>query len=135
MIVGIGVDVVNVPRFAATLSSVGGLKRLYFAPEELLAEDGRPRSPGSLAARYAAKEAASKALGVPAGLRHVDCRVSHGQAGEPELITTGSVASAAAEAGVTRWHVSMTLEGDMAMAMVIAERDQDKVRADEAEVQ
>lgn len=123
MIVGIGVDLVNVPRFAATISSVSGLKRLYFSPEELVAEDGRPRSPGALAARFAVKEAASKALGVPQGMRHVDCSVQHGSAGEPELVTSGSVATAAAAAGVTRWHVSLSLEGDVAMAMVIAEGD------------
>ncbi len=114
---------VNVPRFAATLASVSGLKGLYFAPEELYSEDGQPRSTQSLAARFAAKEAASKALGLPTGLRLIDCRVLHGDSGEPQLVALGSVASAAAQAGVTRWHVSLSVEGDLAMAMVIAERD------------
>lgn len=123
MIVGIGIDVVNVHRFAATLNSVHGLQRLYFADEELYTDEGRARSAGSLAARFAAKEAASKALGVPPGLRHTDCRIRQGEAGEPELLASGSVASAAARAGVTRWHVSLSLEGDVATAMVIAERD------------
>lgn len=129
MIVGIGVDLVNVPRFAATLNSVAGLKRLYFCPAELVQADGEPRSAGSLAARYAAKEAVSKALGHPAGLRHIDCEILRSGSGEPELVAKGSVASAAAAAGVSRWHVSLSQEGDVAMAMVIAERD-DAPRAD-----
>ena len=124
MIVGIGVDIVNVPRFAATINAVSGLKKVYFTPEELAAEDGQPRSPGALAAHFAVKEAATKALGVPAGIRHLDCQVRHGPAGEPLLVTSGSVESAATAAGVTRWHVSLSHEGDVAMAMVIAERDE-----------
>lgn len=123
VIVGIGVDVVNVARFAATLRSVAGLRHLYFAPQELLTEDGRPRSAGSLAARYAVKEATSKALGLPSGLRHVDCQVVAGGCGEPVLRPVGSLATAAAQVGVTRWHVSLSVEGDVAMAMVVAEAD------------
>jgi len=135
MIVGIGVDVVNVPRFAATLHRAGGLLRMHFAPEELYDNAGQPRSAASLAARYAAKEAASKALGQPSGLRHADCQVRSGAAGEPELIATGSVASAARAAGVTRWHLSMSFEGDVALAMVIAEgaRSPDPERPAQAE--
>lgn len=132
---GIGVDLVNVPRFAATLAAVGGLKQLYFAPEELTTTDGQPRSPASLAARFAAKEAASKAMGIPSGTRHADCRVLPGQRGEPELHVSGSVASAAGRIGVTRWHVSLSQEGDMAIAMVVAESDSDRLWTDVVEVQ
>jgi holo-[acyl-carrier protein] synthase len=129
MIVGIGVDLVNVPRFTASLGSISGLRSLYFAPEELTTQDGQPRSPGSLAARFAAKEAVSKALGLPAGTKHIDCRVVAGSAGEPELVVSGSVASAAERIGVTRWHVSLSLEGDVAIALVIAERDEGREAA------
>ena len=125
MIVGIGVDMVNVPRFAATLATVSALRGLYFAPEELRDEAGQPRSTGSLAARYAAKEAVAKALGLPSGgMRHKECRVLPGPSGEPLVQTSGSVASAAARAGVTRWHASLSLEGDVAIALVVAEHDE-----------
>jgi holo-[acyl-carrier protein] synthase len=123
MIVGIGVDMVNVPRFAATLRSMSGLQGLYFAPEELLTGDGEPRSAASLAARFAAKEAVAKALGMPDGTRRTECRVLQGDSGEPELAVSGGVASAAERIGVTRWHVSLSQEGDVAIALVIAERD------------
>jgi holo-[acyl-carrier protein] synthase len=124
MIVGIGVDMVNVPRFAATLRSMSGLQGLYFAQEELMTGDGEPRSAASLAARFAAKEAVSKALGMPTGARHTECRVLQGDGGEPELDIRGGVASAASRIGVTRWHVSLSQEGDVAIALVIAERDE-----------
>jgi holo-[acyl-carrier protein] synthase len=124
MIVGIGVDMVNVPRFTATLRRMSGLQGLYFAPDEMLTGDGEPRSAASLAARFAAKEAVSKALGMPAGTRHTECRVLQGDGGEPELAVSGGVASAAERIGVTRWHVSLSQEGDVAIALVIAERDE-----------
>lgn len=123
MIVGLGVDVVNVPRFTATLASVSALRGMYFADDELVDADGQPRSAPAMAMRYAAKEAVAKALGVPSGLRHTDCRVTSGERGEPALQITGSVAAAADERGVTRWHVSMSYEGDIATALVIAEAD------------
>ena len=123
MIVGIGVDMVNVPRFTATLRSMSGLRGLYFAPDELLTGEGELRSAASLAARFAAKEAVCKALGMPAGTRHTECRVLQGDGGEPELAVSGGVASAAERIGVTRWHVSMSHEGDVATATVVAEAD------------
>lgn len=123
MIVGLGVDVVNVPRFTATLASVSALRGMYFAESELLETDGRPRSAASMAMRFAVKEAVAKALGVPPGLRHTDCRVVVGERGEPALEIAGSVAAAADARGVTRWHVSMSHEGDVATATVVAEAD------------
>jgi holo-[acyl-carrier protein] synthase len=134
VIVGIGVDVVNVPRFTATMATVAGFKGLFFAAEELLDEDGRPLPSRSLAVSFAAKQAASKALGKPPGLRHTDCQLRR-KGGEPQLFTAGSVAKAAKAAGVTRWHVSMSLEGDMATAMVIAEREADESVVKGVEVQ
>jgi holo-[acyl-carrier protein] synthase len=121
VIVGIGIDLVNVPRFAATMSSVSALRPMFFSPQELRQSDGTPRSTGSLAARFAAKEAVAKALGVPPGLLHRDCEVLDDGNGKPRLVTAGSVAAAASQLGVTRWQVSMSLDGDMAMAFVIAE--------------
>lgn len=124
MIVGIGVDMVNVPRFGATLRSMGGLRGLYFTPEELRTSDGEPRSVASLAARFAAKEAVSKALGMPTGARHSECQVLQGDQGEPTVAVSGGVASAASRIGVTRWHVSLSQEGDVAIALVVAEHDE-----------
>ncbi|MFI6506609.1 holo-ACP synthase [Streptosporangium sp. NPDC050855] len=115
MIVGIGVDVVDVARFEVTLTRTPALRTRLFTPAEsgLAAE--------SLAARFAAKEAVAKALGAPPGLPYRDAEVVRGQHGRPELRVTGRVADVARELGVARWHVSLTHDGGVAIAYVIAE--------------
>ncbi|MDP9846748.1 holo-ACP synthase [Streptosporangium lutulentum] len=115
MIVGIGVDVVDVARFEATLTRTPALRaRLFTQAEGVLAT-------ASLAARFAAKEAVAKALGAPPGLRHLDAEVLSGEHGRPELRVTGRVAEVARTLGVTRWHISLTHDGGVAIAYVIAE--------------
>ena len=116
MIIGVGVDVVDIRRFAATLARTPRLAERLFTP----AERGLPLS--SLAARFAAKEALAKALGVPEGLRWHDAEVVPEASGRPGLLLTGTVAAAAAAAGVQRWHLSLSHDGDLATAMVVAER-------------
>jgi holo-[acyl-carrier protein] synthase len=122
VIVGIGIDVVNVPRFEATLQRTPGLLDRLFAPEERTTEDGRPRTDTSLAARFAAKEAVAKALGAPRGMTWHDCQVIGDSDGRPWLRISGSVQQQADEQGVERWHLSLTHDGDVAIAYVIAER-------------
>jgi len=121
MIVGVGVDVVPVERFAATLRRTQGLAERLFTPAELLTTSGNPRTPESLAARFAAKEAVAKALGVPAALHWHDCEVVSGSDGRPDLQVRGTVAAAAAERGVATWHLSLSHDGGIASAMVVAE--------------
>ncbi len=121
MIVGIGVDMVNVPRFAATLRAASSLRSVYFDSTELADDEGQPCSAASLAARFAAKEALAKSLGSPPGLRWRDCLLVSDPDGRPWVRTRGTVAEAAALLGVRRWHVSMSADGDMAVAYVIAE--------------
>ena len=69
MIVGIGIDVVDVERFGQTLERTPALRDRLFTP----AEAALPLA--SLAARFAAKEALAKALGAPAGLQWHDCEI------------------------------------------------------------
>ncbi|MBE9375030.1 holo-ACP synthase [Saccharopolyspora sp. HNM0983] len=121
MLVGIGTDLVGVPRFAATLRRTPGLADRVFTPRERSRPDGSPRTGRSLAARFAAKEAAAKALGVPAGCRFLDCEVVPGADGRPELRISGALAAAARERGVVAWHVSLTHDADVAGAHVVAE--------------
>ncbi len=121
MIVGVGLDVVEVDRFAAALARTPGLAgRLFTAAEQVL-PDGGPRTVLSLAARFAAKEAAAKALGVPPGLHWHDAEVVVGPRGRPALAVRGTVAAAAAAAGVTSWHLSLSHETGVAAAVVVAE--------------
>ena len=115
MIVGVGIDVVEVARFATAL---GRTQRLAI---RLFTERERDLPLRSLAARFAAKEALAKALGAPRGLLWTDAEVVIGTAGRPELQVYGTVAAAAARAGVTRWHVSLSHDGGLAAAVVIGE--------------
>ncbi len=121
MIVGIGVDVVNVARFGATLARTPGVRDRLFTVQERSTDDGHARPVASLAVRFAAKEAVAKALGAPSGMRWVDCEVVSDGAGRPWLQVTGTVAEVADSLGADAWHLSLTHDGDYAIAYVIAE--------------
>jgi holo-[acyl-carrier protein] synthase len=122
VIVAVGIDVVLVDRFARALARTPLLSDRLFTESERFTSSGNPRSPESLAARFAAKEAVAKALGAPGGLHWHDCEVVTDPDGRPWLTVSGTVAQAAAERGVTRWHLSLSHDGGIASAMVVAER-------------
>lgn len=115
MIVGVGVDVVDVDRFAAAVQRTPRLNDRLFTPAE------RDLPLRSRAARFAAKEALAKALGAPVGLHWQDCEVLSETGGRPRLHTYGTVARAMAEQAVDIVHVTLSHDGGIATAMVIAE--------------
>lgn len=115
MIVAVGVDVVDVARFLATLERVPRLRSRLFTAAE------RDLPPASLAARFAAKEAIAKALGAPGGMHWHDCTITRVPGGAPQVQVRGSVADRAAEVGITRWHLSISHDAGIASAMVVAE--------------
>jgi holo-[acyl-carrier protein] synthase len=115
VIVGIGVDLVDIARLEQAL------RRTPALAERLFTEGERAAPPASLAACFAAKEAVAKALGAPAGLRWADVEVGHDPAGRPALTVRGTVADAAGRLGVRRWHVSLTHDGGVSVAFVVAE--------------
>ena len=115
MILGVGIDVVDVDRFAATIARTPALVEKVFTPGE------RERGTASLAARFAAKEALAKALGAPRGLRWHDAEVVTLADGRPELRVTGTVAALAESLGIKGFHVSMSHDAGIASAVVIAE--------------
>jgi holo-[acyl-carrier protein] synthase len=121
VIVGVGIDVVLVARFEAALRRTPLLGDRLFTEAELMTESGNPRSAESLAARFAAKEAVAKALGAPGNLNWHDCEVVSDSDGRPWLTVAGTVADTAAALGVVRWHVSLSHDGGIASAMVVAE--------------
>lgn len=115
MIVGMGIDVVDIARFIRVLERSPRLRERLFTPVE------RDLPILSLAARFAAKEAVAKALGAPAGLRWQDVTIPRHRDSPPRLEITGTVAARAAELGVARFHLSLSHDGGIATAMVIAE--------------
>jgi holo-[acyl-carrier protein] synthase len=121
VIVSVGIDVVLVERFARALDRTPLLVDRLFTESERLTTAGNSRPPESLAARFAAKEAVAKALGAPGGLRWHDCEIVADPDGRPWLTVSGTVAAIATERGINRWHLSLSHDGGIASAMVIAE--------------
>jgi holo-[acyl-carrier protein] synthase len=121
VIVGVGIDVAEIARFAEALERTPGMAERLFNHSELHLPSGERRGVASLAARFAAKEALAKALGAPPGLHWQDAEVTTEDSGRPRLTVRGTVAARAAELGVTGWHVSLSHDAGVASAVVIAE--------------
>ena len=117
MILGIGIDVVDIARFTARLKASPRLEERLFTPEE------QGLRPASLAARFAAKEALAKALGAPVGLRWTDATVVRADDGRPHLRITGTVQARAEALGVTSLHLSLSHDAGVASAVVVVEGD------------
>jgi holo-[acyl-carrier protein] synthase len=115
----VGVDLIEVDRIAGLLDEYGErFRRRVFTEAELAACGERP---DRLAARWAAKEAVSKALGTGIGrVRWREIEILRGPAGEPELVLSGAAAELAAELGLRRWSVSLSHSGGQAIALVVA---------------
>jgi holo-[acyl-carrier protein] synthase len=115
MIVGIGVDLVDIPRFERSLTRTPGLLTRLFSPRE------RMLKPRSLAARYAAKEALIKALGGSDGVHWTEIEVTPEASGRPWFTLTGSTAEVVAARGIATLHLSMSHDAHLATAYVVAE--------------
>jgi holo-[acyl-carrier protein] synthase len=123
-ILGHGIDLTEVDRIDEMLAEHGDrFVQRCFTPREIADAGNGPRRVEHLAARFAAKEAALKALatGWAQGVGWTDVAVHRAESGKPELVVTGRAAAVAAERGITRWHVSLTHTKDHAVASVIAE--------------
>ncbi|MGH9115472.1 MAG: holo-ACP synthase [Acidimicrobiales bacterium] len=120
-LLGLGIDTVDVPRFAGLLDRrPAAAARLFTAGEREYAARLANPAP-SLAARFAAKEAVMKALGVGLGaFDWPDVAVARDAGGVPRLVVTGRAAALAAGRGVTGWHVSLTHTEATASAVVAA---------------
>lgn len=123
-IIGHGVDIVEVARIGRMLDEHADrfLERCFTERERAYAT-GAKRTGEHLAGRFAAKEAALKAIGT--GWRHgiawTDVEVVLEATGAPRLEVTGRVAEIAAELGIGAWHVSISHTQTHAIASVIAE--------------
>ena len=120
MIVGVGVDVVDLARFERALSRTPKLKSRLFADAELVSGE-RVLALRSLAGRFAAKEALIKALGESAGIRWHHMQVVSDGHGNPSFRLSDAAAQVAADRGVTAVHLSMSHDAGVAVAYVVAE--------------
>ena len=125
MIYGIGTDIVEVKRIEAGLERHGRrfAERILTA-SELAAFDNSPQQAAFLAKRFAAKEAAVKALGT--GFRHgislSHINVGRDPLGRPLLEFNGEMATRMAAAGIVSSHLSLSDEKDYALAFVVMEK-------------
>lgn len=118
-VVGVGVDVMEIDRFAASLAKRPRLAERCFTPAEAAYCASKPFPPQHFAARFAAKEAVGKALGI--GMtRWREVEVVRGR-GAPTIALHGLYARRAAHLGVDRIHISLTHGRDTAIAFAIAE--------------
>ena len=120
--VGVGVDIVDVRRFRAAIARTPGLVARVFTDREIELSGGASLRPSSLAARWAAKEAVAKVLVDNRGLEWHHCEGVNGDRGEPLLVVAGTVQRAAEALGIEAWHLSLSHDGDMAIAFALAVR-------------
>jgi holo-[acyl-carrier protein] synthase len=117
-----GIDIVEIARFAALLDRHPDRARArLFTPAELAYAAGKKRELEHLAARFAAKEAALKALGTgwADGLAWTDVEVTRDHAGRPGLVLHNRAAVLAAERGISSWLISLSHTDTHAIASVI----------------
>ncbi len=115
MILGIGVDLVDVARFETAIENTPKLKDRLFT-------DGEKSLNGySLAARFAAKEALMKAVGKAQGLSFQEVEITKDEFGKPGFELSGQSKTTVSEKGIANLHLSLSHDGGMAVAYVIAE--------------
>lgn len=112
---GVGIDLMDVGRLEAALGRRPGLRDRLFTPGEHTAGDGSPRPTRSLAARFCAKEAVTKALRLDA-FRPLEIEVV-GDGGPPTVLLHGVAAARATELGVD---VLVSLTHERASAAAVA---------------
>ncbi len=122
MIVGIGVDVVDLARFERSVERTPGVLSRLFAESEQIMGEGR-RSLPSMAARFAAKEALIKAIGDSEGVRWHDMAVVSDHLRNPTIEVYDALARIVAARGISRIHLSMSHDAGVAIAYVVAEGD------------
>ena len=114
-VIGVGIDVVDLERFAESLARTAGLSERLFTPGEA------SRGMASLAARFAAKEALAKALGAPGNLAWHDAEVVSEESGRPVFLMRGTVAARADQVGAVHVHLSLSHDAGIASAVVVLE--------------
>jgi holo-[acyl-carrier protein] synthase len=124
VIIGIGTDIVDIPRIAALLERhrERAVRRLY-SEEEAAYCRSRAHPAASFAVRFAAKEAFYKALGTGVGSSGAwtDVEVLRSVTGAPYVRLLGAAATAALETGLKHVHVSLSHTAELATAYVVLE--------------
>lgn len=120
--IGIGTDLCEVERMRQALRRTPGLKQRVFTLAEQAYCERRRDPTERYAARFAAKEAVMKALGVGVGAcKFADIEVAKAPSGAPSVRLHGGAARLADGRGVTQWHLTLTHTHITAQAIAVAE--------------
>ncbi|MFQ5989025.1 MAG: holo-ACP synthase [Candidatus Methylomirabilales bacterium] len=123
MILAVGTDLVSIPRMRAAIARYRDrLCRRLYTPQEVAESEGRPFPEVHFASRFAAKEAVLKALGTGwgEGVAWRDVEVVGVRGRPPEVRLTGRAQLVAHGRGIHHLHLSLSHDGDYALAFVIA---------------
>jgi holo-[acyl-carrier protein] synthase len=121
VIIGIGIDAVDVERFRRSLERTPTMRQRIFTDHELAYVAPKADPVPSLAARFASREAVMKAMGLGLGaFGFHEVWVDRRDSGEPHLHVTGRAAKLAADRGIATWHLSITHTDQVAIAYVVA---------------
>jgi holo-[acyl-carrier protein] synthase len=122
VLIGIGIDLVDIERFRIALARTPSMRTRLFTEIELAYVEPQVDPIPSLAARFAAREAVMKSLGVGLGaFGFHDVWVERATTGAPSLVIAGQALELADAVGVTDWHLSLTHSESTAGAYVVAE--------------
>jgi holo-[acyl-carrier protein] synthase len=120
-VIGIGTDLVELDRFRAVLARSPGIVDRLFTPGERDYAERRADPTERYAARFAAKEAVLKALGLGLGrVAFREIEVVRADSGEPSVLLHGAAAREAQARGVGRWLLTMTHTERLAQAIAVA---------------
>jgi holo-[acyl-carrier protein] synthase len=124
-LIGLGVDIVDLGRFAGVLERRANFVTRVYTPNE---RDYCEQAKGAMkrveryAVRYAAKEAVMKALGVGLGAFDFhDVEIERAESGDPAITLRRKAAAIAAERGAASWHVALSHSDAVAIAVVTVE--------------
>lgn len=122
-IAGIGVDLCAIDRIEQAMKKPHFMERIFTAQERAYIEAKGAAAAQSAAAIFAAKEAVAKALGCgfAQGVMPGQIEVTHAQSGEPGIRLEGAAAALGTQRGAQRIHISLSHEGNMAIAFAVME--------------
>ncbi|WP_199609570.1 holo-ACP synthase [Flocculibacter collagenilyticus] len=122
-IMGIGTDIIEIQRVETQLERGSRLAKRVLTERELVDFEAHNQPARFLAKRFAAKEAAAKAMGtgIGRGISFQHFEISHDESGRPLLVLSGNAEQRAKECGITATHISISDEQHYATAVVILE--------------
>ena len=126
MIVGTGIDIIEVARIAKVMERDLGFRDKIYTEGEIAYCESKKNKYQHYAARFSAKEALMKAIGTGwrFGIRFADIEVYHDDLGQPHILLNGKAKELAEKEGFSKIHVSLSHVKELATAVVVLEREE-----------